>query len=368
MNPSTSPRPLAEALPPSLGIALYERSPDGSLRLAASAPRWLADWPGETDPLAVDESPFLENFLVDAEEFWAAGGTGEGALSSGPWVEGDDLQLEARAMVLDGRAALLLERLGEDYEAHKERLQIARENVIALQRLDSEMRKKEVLLHCVIDDISSALGNVVTSLRLLEVEPTAAKVSYLLSLAMTAARKQEALIRGVVAGFTPELEEFYGRQGERRGASDVAGVIGEAIASVAESFKEKSVQLIPPTAIPQKARIQGERSLLVRMFGALLVNAYQGAPPGSRVVIDTVRRSAEGGEIELSVTDSGPPADAAGGETPFDGLDPFGGATGAIELSFCRVAAENIGGEVGHEIVGDRQGNRFWVRIPEVKS
>ncbi len=355
-------------LVPSLGFALFERTLDGTLRLAAPAPAWLADWPGATDPLALDGSPFLENFLIDAEEFWTAGKDAAAPLSSGPWIEGDRLQLEARALVLEGgRSALLIERLGKEFEARTAMLQIARENVIALQRLDSEMRKKEVLLHCVIDDISGALGNVITSLRLLELERTGANVSYLLSLAMTAARKQEELIAGIAAGFSADLEQFYGRQGEARGSSAIADVLDEAMASVAEAYKEKGIELVPPASVPMDIRVRGDHLLLARMFGALLVNAYQLAPPGSKVTVEVASRTDEGREIEVAVIDGAPPTDTDG-RTPFDGLDPFGGATGAIELSFCRVTAENVGGEVGHEVVGDRGGNRFWVRIPEVTA
>ncbi|CAN5204213.1 hypothetical protein BH23VER1_BH23VER1_24600 [soil metagenome] len=242
------------------------------------------------------------------------------------------------------------------------------ESALALQRLDSEMRKKEVLLHCVIDDISGALGNIVTSLRLLELEPTAAKVSYLLSLAMAAARRQQELIDEVVAGFSSELEQFYGRQGERRGASDIGEVVREAAAGVADAYRKKGLRLELPQPLPGGLRVQGAPSLLVRMLGAVLVNACRAAPDGSTVTVGVSRSAGSGGEVEISVSDSAPAADSPGGQSPFDGLALFGGMDGAIELSFCRMAVENIGGEVGHETVGDREGNRYWARLPEAKE
>ena len=77
---------------------------------------------------------------------------------SGPgWrqdANGAEVQLEATALTADGQRILLLERLGEAFEAKKSMLQKARETVIAYQRLNSEIQKKEILLHCVADEMT----------------------------------------------------------------------------------------------------------------------------------------------------------------------------------------------------------------------
>ncbi len=76
----------------SMDTAILERTADGSFRLLSKAPKWLIClypetatrteglWPGQ-------EFPFLENFLIDAEQFWQAGSPGH--LKSGPWTEVD---------------------------------------------------------------------------------------------------------------------------------------------------------------------------------------------------------------------------------------------------------------------------------------
>ena len=123
-----------------LGLALFVRAESGAVRLAGPAPAWLGlIWPavsaGHETRLA-DLSPFLENFLVDAVACWA---TGTGQVRSGPWVEydraGSELNLQAIAFSGSGRALLMIERLGEDFEATRAVLQKARETLIAYQRL-----------------------------------------------------------------------------------------------------------------------------------------------------------------------------------------------------------------------------------------
>ena len=123
--------------------------------------------------------PFLENFLVDARACWAEGG--EKRVRSGPWTEqttdGKELSLEATALTAGGQQILLLERLGEVFEAKKSMLQKARETVIAYQRLNSEMQKKEILLNCISEEMNAALANVITSLRLIELEKDPARIA-----------------------------------------------------------------------------------------------------------------------------------------------------------------------------------------------
>jgi hypothetical protein len=122
-----------------LALAVFVRRSDGELQLSNPIPDWLTTvWPsveaGQDRLEAV--SPFLENFLVDAAACWSAQ---TGHVRSGPWVEydrrGHELHLEATALTGGGRQLLLIERLGEDFEAARSVLQKARETLIAYQRL-----------------------------------------------------------------------------------------------------------------------------------------------------------------------------------------------------------------------------------------
>jgi hypothetical protein len=126
----------ASAVLEALGFALFIRDQPDALRLQGKPPDWLRSiWPSlnTSDMLIpVDQaSPFLENFLVDASACWTAGG--ETRARSGPWIEqtaeGTEVTLEATALSAGGQAILLLERLGEVFEAKKSMLQKARETV-----------------------------------------------------------------------------------------------------------------------------------------------------------------------------------------------------------------------------------------------
>jgi signal transduction histidine kinase len=153
--------------------------------------------------------------LIDASTCWDAGG--ETHSRSGPWIEqiddGSEVTLEAVALNAGGQAILLLERLGEVFEAKKSMSQKARETVIAYQRFNSEMQKKEILLSCIADEMNAALANTITSLRLMELEQSPERIRQLLGLASRATEEQQSLINKVLHVFADELEELYGHNG-----------------------------------------------------------------------------------------------------------------------------------------------------------
>jgi two-component system cell cycle sensor histidine kinase/response regulator CckA len=79
--------------------------------------------------LRFDQSPFLMNFLDEAERFWSE--THKGRHKSGPWIEADEKDreyaLEVSALSLGEKKYLIIELLGTDFEERRNRLQVARE-------------------------------------------------------------------------------------------------------------------------------------------------------------------------------------------------------------------------------------------------
>src|SRR5262245_42868161 len=71
--------------------------------------------------------PFLETFLVDAEEFWQS--DCDGVLRSDAWV--DDHPYEALAV----RGYLLIRQLGAEYDERRQSLQMARVEKLEQERL-----------------------------------------------------------------------------------------------------------------------------------------------------------------------------------------------------------------------------------------
>jgi len=360
----------ADAVLQALGYALFRRDSSSGLRPVGKVPAWLTTIWSEVgsgeQPLDTSVSPFLENFLVDAEECWRAGG--EQRAASGPWVdqdnEGNSVQLEATAMTVDGQPFLLLERLGEAFEVKKSMLQKARENVIAYQRLNSEIQKKEILLHCVADEMSAALANIVTSLRLLEMESNSPRSRELLSLASRATGEQQALIHKVLTVFADELSDLFGQDGEGTNESDLFGLIEKAIAVIAPQAEEKNVRLTSAVEPVGATRVPLDPRHLELVIVNLVENALGHTSSGGEVVI---RADDEDESIVLGFEDDGVAVAPGEVDDLFSKLEPEIPAahTAALRLQFCRMMMTDCGGEIGGG-PRDNGGNRFWIRLPKL--
>jgi serine phosphatase RsbU (regulator of sigma subunit) len=124
-----------------LGFVIMERMADAGYRVLGQAPIWFSEiFNREThtyanmDPRAL--SPFVENFLPIAEQFWSE--SASGIMPSGPWIEtdasGTEHHLELSAVSLKRKQILLLQLLGQAYKEKKGILQRSREN-----RLDYDL-------------------------------------------------------------------------------------------------------------------------------------------------------------------------------------------------------------------------------------
>ena len=157
------------------GYALFESLGDGDFSVAGDCPAWCRDafvvQSGERVRLA-ENSPFLENFLVDAEEFWNT--KSEGSASSGNWIEhgknGRDIPLEAFALSLEGKRILILRNMSASFAEQQQWFQTARDSLLAHEQLLTEIQKKEILLHCIIHDLSQPLSAMTGCFNLLSLE------------------------------------------------------------------------------------------------------------------------------------------------------------------------------------------------------
>ncbi|MEW5977391.1 MAG: sigma 54-interacting transcriptional regulator [Acidobacteriota bacterium] len=123
-----------------LDLAVFQEQSDGSLRAAIPVPRWFQDLcPASAgSALRMGEAlPFLQNFLIDARAFWTTGKIGR--LRSGSWTEmdpaGEEIALEATALLYSGQRVLLVERSLERLEERQVLLQKGREGLLEIERL-----------------------------------------------------------------------------------------------------------------------------------------------------------------------------------------------------------------------------------------
>lgn len=356
----------AGAVLESLGIAVLVHA-YGAIRIQGNPPAWLRSiWPVMTTPDATlpGSSPFLENFLVDARTCWAEGG--EKRVRSGPWTEqtadGTELSLEATALTAGGQQILLLERLGEVFEAKKSMLQKARETVIAYQRLNSEMQKKEILLHCISEEMNAALANVITSLRLIELEKDPARIAQLLGLASRATEEQQTLINKVLNVFAAELEGLRGRNGAAIAEAKLSDAMRAAEENAASQFAEKGVRLRLAGSGLDQIRVAMDSTHLTRVLSTLLENGLQSAPAGDEVRLNFAEES---GSILIRVSDNGPSVapDICANLFSRAMTAAPGPQASQLPLQFCRIAVENCGGEIGYESRKEG-GNTFWIMLP----
>lgn len=105
----------------------------------------------------LQDSPFLADFLIDADAFWQQGNTGQ--IHSGIWseqVEGDILRLDAIAANHEGEHFLVLSNVQHEFDRQQKTLQSARELLLANdkivaqheyvhERLDALLRENQQL-------------------------------------------------------------------------------------------------------------------------------------------------------------------------------------------------------------------------------
>ncbi len=125
---------LIEFLLQELDLAVIEWLPDRSFRTFTAPPRWfkgMAQW---------SSLPFLEHFLPEAEEHWRQNAVG--VLTSGPFMienAGEELLLRARALKLEGRLVMAIERMIGDADT-RPILREARQQALDHEQLEDHAR------------------------------------------------------------------------------------------------------------------------------------------------------------------------------------------------------------------------------------
>ena len=169
MNSSTLPSGLLQ----SLDVAVLERAEDGSFTLLGEAPAWIHHlWPDAIARQHLHPEAafvFLEHFYDEARPLWER--DEEASITSEMWTEvdeaGHEWLLEATALKLEGRSLLLVKFPTVAPENYREVLQKSRELSLEHYRLHKEIDRREVLLHCIVHDLSTPLAAINGSLRML---------------------------------------------------------------------------------------------------------------------------------------------------------------------------------------------------------
>jgi signal transduction histidine kinase len=349
--------------------ALFRRTAPEAFILAGEPAAWLnqvraGPWlVPMTEPL-VSLFPYLEVFLPRAEAFWA--GEGLGQLTSDWWTQpgadGGELQLEAVALRLDGGAYLLVRRLGPAFNERRQLLQRAREWLLRREQLAKETNQKELLLHCIVHDLSAPLSSMLATLESVAQEDVGPGARRSIQQARLAARRQARLIHDLLDVFVAEVRSLDHFEVDPATAPDVATCVRQVVDTLAPALAAHgiAVQLQLPD-FGQPCRVRGEASKLERILFNLLENARRHAPRGGTV---TVEVRAEGAFYRVAVLDDGPGVPEAIRSRLFEKFirAGAGGQTG-LGLYFCRRVIEQWGGAIGYE-PRPAGGSCFWFRLP----
>jgi signal transduction histidine kinase/CheY-like chemotaxis protein/HPt (histidine-containing phosphotransfer) domain-containing protein len=354
------------------GYALFEYLGDGGLRVIGEWPGWCANiWGAQPsgDQLIslADKSPFLENFLVDAEEFWRA--HSPGSVNSGNWIErgkdGKEIPLEASARSLDGKRILLIQNLSETFGQQQKWFQTARNSLLEHEELLKEIQKKEILLHCIVHDLTQPLSAMSGVFRLLEGENLPATLHKYVKAGERESQRQELMIRGILEAFSSDLAAQQARETGALEAPDLLACAKQAIEEFSPAFRERHIGLSlgPHAGVSRGWRVVGDASRIDRIFGNLLENAMRYAPKATLV---TIGLQDQDGFVFAFVDDEGPglPLDQRPDQlfALFSKGKEHAGKAG-LGLYFCKITVERWGGAIGAETRGGG-GSRFWFRLP----
>ena len=313
--------------------------------------------------------PFLENFLVDAEQFWQT--QQQGMLRSGYWSEtnsqGQEFQLEATATYLANQHYLLLiEVTNSTYQTQQALIQTGREHQLGYDRLVREIEKKEILLHCIFHDLVGQVATFSNCLDLLSLEPLSNKGKEWLEIGHMQVKQQTELLREIMYAFSPEVASLETVATDEIQAPDLWDCCHDAVDVFTPSFaaQQKQIQLQPGQHSTESWQVVGERSRLERILTNLIENALRHAPVGSTV---TLHLQADADSILCSVDDQGEgiPAESVKFlfRRFFQGKEKTGKA--GLGLYFCRITIERWGGTIGY-LPLEGGGSRFWFRLRKV--
>ncbi len=367
---------LFESFLASQGYALFESLGGGEFLVLGNCPAWCRDVFGVQSEIGnrirlVENSPFLENFLVDAEEFWNT--KSEGSASSGNWTERDkngrEIPLEAFALSLDGKKILILRNLSANFAEQQQWFQTARDSLLVHEQLLGEIQKKEILLHCIIHDLSQPLSAISGCFNLLSLEHLPAGLRKLVETGQSESQRQELMIRGILSAFSGDLMAQQSTSDKGAAAPDLATCAQKAVEEFSSAFKDKNIHLRfdPQSNALADWRVIGDAPRLDRIFGNLLENTLRYSPPASTV---TVGVKDDGASVFAFVDDEGPglPPDLPISQlfALFSKGKSHSGKAG-LGLYFCKITVERWGGTIGAE-TRPQGGSRFWFRLPRAAA
>ncbi len=358
-----------------LGFVLFKHKNHGLFAPLSPPPTWLAElWGIPSDDRGgipiTEKSPFLEHFLFEADAFWNS--NNQGLCQSETWIEkspsGREIPVQAIALRLEGTRFLALHSPETEFQERVQLLQTARTSLLEHERLQREIQKKEILLHCIIHDLSQPLSVMSATFDCMADEHVSDRGKSLLELGRRASDQQSMMIRDILQVFSADLKAALDAETKLDKAPDLLVCAKAVLDAFTPVYAAKSVGLQLDERTDQRApwRVRGEATRIGRIFSNLLENALRYAPAGSKV---TIGLTSDDEFVRAFVDDEGPglPPDLSPAQIfALFSKGKDGGGKAGLGLYFCRRTVERWGGTIGCESL-PRKGTRFWFRLPKLK-
>lgn len=365
---SLSPRVLA-----ALDVALFERTASGRFTRLTPAPAWLeALWPEaaeqESGLAPAERFLFLESFLPEARSLWdgaaepaSKGPFGGATLHSDPWTEtteaGEEWFLEAAALRTDDRALLLLRPAAIDFTEYRAVLQEGRSLNLAYQDTQRALHQREIVIECLLHDLSGPLANLQDALSLLGDQAGSAPSDASDDL-LNLAREQVHEFNDAVQNALSEIDTAF--RAEDDTPADLSRLL-RAVGATLQSRAEAGKTPLTLADVPEgPLRVVAAPGRLKRVLRSLLERALRRTPEGAsiRVGVHAEERSAT-----VAITDGGAPLPEHAVPHLFERFGPDAPSEHSdLSLYFARVAAESWGGEAGYQ--KREEGPTVWLRLP----
>jgi signal transduction histidine kinase len=283
---------------------------------------------------------------------------------------GREFALEACALWLTGKRILFIQNPQSRYEERHQTLQTARDSLLEHERLQREIQKKEILLHCIIHDLSQPLTAMRGCFALLALTELPPDMKEVVEIAERQSQKQETMIRGILEAFSAELAAQQAFEQDPEKAPDIARCAQKTVEAFGSAFVERyaQIELDPALDLSRSWRVVGEESRLLRIYGNLVENALRHSPAGTKVTLGVVD---EDRFLRGFVDDEGPGLPDDETATRLFALFAKGkgdrGGKAGLGLYFCKITVERWGGTIGCES-RPSGGARFWFRLPRAQQ
>lgn len=229
-----------------------------------------------------------------------------------------------------------------------------------LAELSLRLRARQDMADMLVHDMRAPLSTVKMTLSMMVESGVITDAQY-----SRLARMADGAVDLALLMLNDLLDLGAGKLAVEKGAVDLPALAERARALLEPQAAKRGQKL---EARADAVKVVCDEKLLFRVALNLLVNALKFSPPQTQVAL---RLSHAGGRLTLAVSDSGPGVPAAEKSSIFEMYTRGSGAESApgsgIGLSFCRLAAEALGGSIRVE---DRPGggSRFVLEVPAAEA